>query len=337
MSLASPGWLWLLVPVAALAVAYVVQRRRGSKYAVTFATLPMLERLVPEKPAWRRHLPAGLLLLTFIALAVAASRPQIDEQVPRERATVVVVVDVSLSMQATDVAPDRLTAARDAAQGFVEGLPDGFNVGVVEFAGAATVLAKPSPDHEAAVDALDRLQLAEGTAIGDGVLTSVAQIAAIGQESTTQDGSEAEPVPAHIVLLSDGTNTVGSSLEQAATAATEAGVPVSTIAYGTATGTVTVEGQVVQVPVDQGSLDALAGATGGQGYAAETADQLDEVYDDIQSSIGYRTEQRDVTPYVVALAHAARPARCRVCRCGGSPASSDPAPPRHSPAALADR
>lgn len=308
MSLASPGWLWLLVPVAALALAYVVQRRRGSRYAVTFATLPMLERLVPERPAWRRHLPAALLLLTFVALAVAAARPQVDEQVPRERATVVVVVDVSLSMQATDVAPDRLTAARDAAQSFVEGLPDGFNVGVVEFAGAATVLAKPGPDHEAAVEALERLQLAEGTAIGDGVLTSVAQLSAIERESTLpggdddDDGGETASVPGHIVLLSDGTNTVGSSLEQAATAANEAGVPVSTIAYGTADGTVTVEGQLVRVPVDQDSLDALAGATGGQGYAAETADQLGEVYDDIQSSIGYRTEQRDVTPFVIALA-----------------------------------
>ena len=299
MSLASPGWLWLLVPVVALAAFYLVQQRRRSKYAVRFATLPMLERLVPKRPAWRRHLPATLLLLAFLALTVAASRPQVDEQVPRERATVIVTVDVSLSMMATDVEPDRLTAAREAAKDFVEGLPDGFNVGVVEFAGSATVLAEPSDDHGAAISALDRLELAEGTAIGDGVLTSLAQIEAVASESTTENG---EPVPAQIVLLSDGTNTVGSSVQEATAAAQEAAVPVSTIAYGTPTGTVTVDGQLVAVPVDQPSLDALAEATGGTGYAAETAGELDQVYDDIQSSIGYRTEQRDVTPYVVAAA-----------------------------------
>ena len=299
MSLASPGWLLLLVPVVALLASYLVQQKRRSQYAVTFATLPMLERLVPVRPGWRRHLPASLLLLAFVALAVAAARPQVDVQVPQERATVIVVVDVSLSMQATDVEPDRITAARAAAKGFVEGLPDGFNVGIVEFAGSATVLAKPSPDHAAALAALDQLELAEGTAIGDGVLTSLAQIKA----SAATDGTGGDTdVPAQIVLLSDGSNTVGSSLDQAAAAAVEAQVPVSTIAYGTEGGTVVVNGQLVPVPVDQAALDALAQATGGRGYAAETADQLDRVYSDIQSLIGFTTEQRDVTPYVIAVA-----------------------------------
>ncbi len=299
MSLASPVWLWLLVPVAALVVAYLLQHRRRSRYAVTFATLPMLERLVPERPGWRRHLPATLLLLGFVALTVAAARPQVDVEVPRERATVIVVVDVSLSMQATDVSPDRISAASDAAQQFVSGLPAGFNVGVVEFAGSASVLAPATPDHAAAIAALDRLELAEGTAIGDGVLTSLAQIKASALSDGTGGGAD---VPAQIVLLSDGTNTVGSSLDQAATAARDAAVPVSTIAYGTDQGTVVVNGQVVPVPVDQASLDSLAQLTGGQGYAAETADQLDRVYADIQSSIGFTTEQRDVTPWVISAA-----------------------------------
>jgi len=299
MTLASPGWLLLLLPVAALVVSYVVQAGRRSRYAVTFATLPMLERLTPEKPGWRRHLPAVLLVGAFVTLCVAAARPQVDEQVPRERATVVVVVDVSLSMQATDVTPDRLAAASQAAQSFVDGLPDGFNVGVVSFAGSATVLAPPTPDHEASIAALGALQLDEGTAIGDGVMTSLAQI----ESTAANDGTGGDTdVPAQIVLLSDGTNTVGSSIDQAAGAALEAQVPVSTIAYGTPEGTVTVDGTIVPVPVDQASLDALATATGGTGYAAETAEALDQVYDDIQSSIGFTTEQRDVTPYVVAVA-----------------------------------
>lgn len=299
MSLASPGWLLLFIPVVALAASYLIQAKRRSQYAVTFATLPMLERLTPEKPGWRRHLPATLLVLGFVVLTVAAARPQVDEQVPRERATVVVVVDVSLSMKATDVAPDRISAASQAAQSFVDGLPDGFNVGVVTFAGSATVLAPPTSDHAAAITALGRLVLDEGTAIGDGVMTSLAQI----ESTAANDGTGGDTdVPAQIVLLSDGTNTVGSSLDQAAGAAQQAGVPVSTIAYGTPSGTVTVDGTLVPVPVDQSSLDALAQATGGIGYAAETADQLDSVYDDIQSSIGFTTEERDVTPYVIAVA-----------------------------------
>jgi Ca-activated chloride channel family protein len=303
LALASPGWLWLLLPVAVLLGLYLLAQRRRTTYAVRFATLPMLERLVPKRPAWRRHVPAALLLAAFVVLAFAAARPQVDRQVPRERATVIVTVDVSLSMQATDVDPDRLTAAREAAKRFIDGLPAGFNVGVVEFAGSAAVLSEPGPDHAKAIAALDRLELAKGTAIGDGVLTSLAQIKALGDQSTTDaDGNPSEPVPAQIVLLSDGTNTVGRTVADAAAAANEDGVPVSTIAYGTPSGTVVVDGQTVPVPVDQPSLDALAQATGGTGYSAETAKQLDDVYADIQSSIGYRTEPRDVTPYAVALA-----------------------------------
>ncbi|MCY7396272.1 MAG: VWA domain-containing protein [Nocardioides sp.] len=297
MSLASPVWLWVLVPVALLAAAYVAQQRRRSGYAVRFATLPMLETLLPRRPDWRRHLPAALVLLSFAALVVALSRPQVETQVPAERATVMVVVDVSLSMRAVDVAPDRITAARTAAQGFILGLPAGFNVGVVSFAGAATVLDAPGPDRDAAVAALDRLQLDEGTAIGDGVLTSLAQIDALAAQ--TPDTSE--PVPAQVVLLSDGTNTVGRPVEQAVAAAVEDGVPVSTIAYGTPEGTVTVDGQTIPVPVDIEALAALADRTGGRAYEAETADQLSQVYADIQSSIGLRSEQRDVTPYAVGL------------------------------------
>lgn len=296
MSLDSPIWLLLLLPVAALAVVYLVQQRRRSRYAVRFATLPMLERLVPAKPGWRRHLPAALLLAVFVLLAIAASRPQLVVQVPRERATVVVAVDVSLSMQATDVDPDRLTAAEDAARTFIGGLPSTFNVGVVSFSGVATVLAPPSPDRQAALAAVDNLQLGEGTGIGEGVLTSLDQIQALQQATDTTD------VPAQIVLLSDGTSTAGRDPASAATYAAQAGVPVTTIAYGTPGGTVTIDGEVTPVPVDALSLQSLAQATGGEAYEAESADALDEVYDDIGDDIGTRPEERDVTPWVVALA-----------------------------------
>lgn len=296
MNLATPIWLLLLLPVAALAATYVLQQRRRSQYAVTFASLPMLERVMPRRPGWRRHLPAVLLLAAFAVLCVAAARPQADRKVPVERATVMVAVDVSLSMEATDVDPSRLAAAQSAARQFVDGLPAGFNVGVVSFAASAHVLDSPSPDHAAADRAIDGLQLDQGTAIGEGVLSSLQEISGLATTTTASS-----PVPAQVVLLSDGTNTFGRSLQDAVAAATKAGVPVSTIAYGTADGTVTIQGQTIPVPVDASALASLANQTGGTAYAAQTAGQLDQVYNDIQSSIGYRTEKRDITPWFVAL------------------------------------
>lgn len=293
MSLASPVWLWLLVPVALLAIVYLLQLRRRSDYAVRFATLPMLERLAPKRPAWRRHVPAALLLVAFAVLAVAAARPQADVRVPRERATVMVAIDVSLSMKATDVDPSRISAAQDAARSFIDQLPDTFNVGVVEFAGTATVLAPPRPDHEAALDAVEALQLQEGTAIGEGVYSSLDQITALQRR-------EGAKVPGRIVLLSDGTTTMGRPNSGAAQEAEKDGVPVSTIAYGTENGVVEVEGQQIPVPVDPPSLAQLADATNGTAYTADSASQLDQVYDDIGDSIGYRVAQRDVTPWAVA-------------------------------------
>jgi len=293
-SLASPVWLLLLVPVAVLVGLYLLQQRRRSRYAVRFASLPMLERLVPERPRWRRHLPAGLLLLAFVALCLAAARPQVDVEVPRDRATIMVAIDVSLSMEATDVSPTRLEAAQEAAVQFVDDLPERFNVGVVAFAGTSSVVATPGQDRTAATDAIRSLELDEGTAIGEGVISSVDAIRALGRRTG------AEEVPAQVVLLSDGTNTMGREVAEGVAAANRAGVPVSTIAYGTPTGTVEVEGQLIPVPVDVGALADLAQATDGEAYTAESAGELDEVYDDIGSSIGYTTEPRDVTPWWVA-------------------------------------
>ena len=293
MSLASPVWLWLLVPVAVLAVVYLLQLRRRSAYAVRFATLPMLERLAPKRPAWRRHVPAALLLLAFAVLCIGAARPQADVRVPRERATVMVAIDVSLSMKATDVDPSRISAARDAARDFIDQLPDTFNVGVVEFAGTATVLDPPRASKKAALAAVDSLQLQEGTAIGEGVYSSLGQITALQKR-------EGAKVPGRIVLLSDGTTTMGRPNSGAAQAAQKAGVPVSTIAYGTENGIVEVEGQQIPVPVDAPSLAQLADATNGTAYTADSASQLDKVYDDIGDSIGYRTAERDVTPRFIA-------------------------------------
>ncbi|WP_211254354.1 VWA domain-containing protein [Knoellia sinensis] len=294
MDLLAPIWLLLLLPLGALAVTYVVLQRRRRRYAVRFASLPMLEKVAPHQPGWRRHAPAAAFVLALSALALAAARPVIDVRVPHERATVIVALDVSRSMQATDVEPTRMDAAKQAAASFIENLPDTFNVGLVTFSGSTSVVAPPTKDHEAVAAALDGLPMANSTAIGEAVFTSLDQVASMS------GGDESVDVPARIVLLSDGTNTSGRSPDEAAVAASEAGVPVSTIAYGTQEGTVEIQGRLVPVPVDVEALAALADGTGGVAYTAESGDELAEVYEDIGSSIGWRTEAREITPYLAA-------------------------------------
>lgn len=331
MTFLSPWWLLLLLPVIALAVAYVIAQRRRSRYAVRFATLPMLAKVAPASPGWRRHAPAAALLAAFLVLAVAAARPEAEVRVPHERATVMIAVDVSRSMDATDVEPTRIAAARDAASAFVEELPDTFNVGVVAFAGDAMVMATPTTDRDAVVRELQSLTLRDSTAIGEAVFTSLDQIAAMAREpvepgsgsapgSGATPGSNATPgpggdgqggavpgdttqsVPGRIVLLSDGSNVRGRSLESAAAAARDAGVPVSTIAYGTPTGVIEIGNRVIPVPADTDSLAQLAQDSGGQAYEAASGDELSQVYEDIGSSIGWRTEPRELTPYLTAAA-----------------------------------
>ena len=294
MRFLAPWWLLLLLPVAALVAAYVVQHRRRSRYAVRFATQPMLSRLIPRSPGWRRHAPASAQLFALGLLAVAAARPEMDVEVPRERATVMVVLDTSLSMNATDVQPTRIDAAAKAAASFVEGLPEQYDVGVVGFARTAVVMAPLSTDREQATGALSATSLGAGTAIGEGVFVSLRHI----ESFVERTGSEA---PARIVLLSDGQNTTGRSPEEAAEAARDAGVPVSTIAYGSPDGGIDAGGMRILTPVDDTALDEIAETTRGSSYSAEDGDELEQVYDEIQSTIGWRTEQRDVTAYAVAL------------------------------------
>jgi Ca-activated chloride channel family protein len=297
MRFEQPLWLWLLVIVAALVVAYVVAQRRRSRYAVRFATLPMLEKVAPRRPGWRRHAPALAFVAAMTVLTIAIARPVTDVRVPRERATVIVALDVSNSMAATDVEPSRLEASKGAAVEFVENLPEQFNVGLVTFAKSATVVTTPSTDHQATVDAIGNLTMSDSTAIGEAVLTSLQSIQNLDDEE--------DPPPARVVLLSDGGNTAGRSLDEAAQAATQAGVPVSTIAYGTPEGTVDINGRTIPVPADGESLQGLADATSGSFYSAESDTELRSVYSDLESSIGWTTEEREITNLVAGIALAA--------------------------------
>ena len=293
-SFLAPGRLWLLLAVAALAAGYLYVQRRRPAYAARFTELDLLRSVAPRFPGWRRHVSAALLLLALLLLTVAFARPQAEVDVVRERATVVIAIDTSLSMQATDVDPDRITAARVSASRFVDGLPASLDVGLVSFSGEAAVVVPPTQDHAAVTAAVQTLELGPSTAIGEAVFASLAAARSV----QPPDGP---PPPARIVLLSDGTNTVGREVSAAASAAIDAGVPVSTIAYGTPQGVVEVQGQLVPVPVDVQALADLADATGGRAYTAETADELTEVYEDIGATVGTTTELQEITARITGL------------------------------------
>lgn len=289
MTFLSAGRLWLVLAVLAVAAAYVVVQIRGrERYAVRFTNLALLAAIAPKRPGWRRHLSAGLLLASLLALVLSMAQPARQEMVARERATIVLAIDVSISMDATDIAPTRFEAAKEAAIAFTEIVPERINVGLVGFAGSATVLVAPTTDRAAVTAAIERLEMAEATAIGEAVMASLEAV------RTLPASVEGEPVPAHILLLSDGETTVGTPNEIAAENAVEAGVPVTTIAFGTPGGVIEYEGQMIPVQVNEAELGALADATGGSSFAADSAEELAAVYDDIGSSIGLVSEQREI-------------------------------------------
>jgi Ca-activated chloride channel family protein len=295
----APQRLWLLIGVLALAGIYVHMQRRRSRYAVRFTNLRLLDRVAPKRPAWRRHVPASLFLAMMALLVVGFARPSAEIKVPRERATVMVAVDVSTSMLATDVRPDRLSAAKMAARKFVDGLPKEFNVGLVAFAGSAAVVVAPSTDREALQTGIRRLAEGstgvQGTAIGEAINTSLEAV-------RTLDAKAADnPPPARIVLLSDGANTSGRDPLEAAADAVKAKVPIHTISFGTPSGAVERGGRPVRVPVDGMTLRAVADETGGGYHEASSSDELRDVYKDIGTSVGYRTERQDVSARFIGV------------------------------------
>jgi Ca-activated chloride channel family protein len=270
----------------------VVLQLRRKAYAARFTNVALLGSIVPKRPGWRRHLAFGVVALGLATLIVSLAVPSTEVRVPRERATVVMAVDVSLSMKATDIKPDRFRAMQSAAKQFVDVLPGRINLGLVSFAGTATTLVPPTTDRAQVANAIDHLDLAESTAIGEAIFTS---LQAIENFQSTVESGDQRPPPARIVLLSDGTNTVGRPDTQAVDAAKAAGVPVSTIAFCTDYGTLNLDGETVPVPVDRVKLKEIADDTGGSYSQAATAAELQQVYADLGSQIGYTTEPKDVS------------------------------------------
>jgi Ca-activated chloride channel family protein len=294
MDLLSPWWLLALVVPLIAGIGYLVAQRRRSGLAVRLADLDLIDEVAPDRPGWRRHVPAALMVAALVALPIGLARPTVDRSVPDERASVVLAVDTSLSMAADDVDPDRITAAKEAASAFLDGIPDGVRVGVVAFAGSAQPVLSPTSDHALVLAAIDGLRLGEGTAIGEAILASLDLVDGVREAA-------GEDVPATVVVLSDGETTQGTPDEVAVRQAIEAGVPVSTIAFGTSEGEVELpDGQVVPVPVNADALRSIAAAGDGVFFEAVTSDELAAAFGDLGSSVGRTTEQREIGTWFVA-------------------------------------
>lgn len=291
----APTMLYLLLAVLALVVAYVATQARRSAYTVRFTNLDLLDSVAPKRPGWRRHLPAALFLLALTSITTAVARPATDTKVPRERATIMVAIDTSLSMKADDVSPDRIEAAKVAARSFVDLLPAKINVGLVTFNGNAQVRVTPTTDRAAVKSAISQASLGERTAIGEAIFASLDALKSVPA------GPKGEPVPARIVLMSDGETTTGRPDDEAAAAALKAKVPVSTIAFGTDHGSIDVPGEPtpVDVSVNRPALAKIAQTTHGTTFSAASEGELKRVYSDIGSSVGYTTELKEIGVYLV--------------------------------------
>jgi Ca-activated chloride channel homolog len=299
MNFLSPGRLALLLVVAALAGLYLWVQKRRKHAAVRFSNLALLAEIAPPKAGWRRHVPAAAVALAMGALVVAIAEPVHQVRVPKEAATVMMVIDVSASMDATDVSPSRLEAAVAAAKSFVGDLPPQVRVGLVSFDRIARVVASPTVDHQLVLNGIDRLLLGTGTATGAAIYTALDALAAAND---TAGGAATSAGGAAMVLLSDGVPTVGRPVLGAAQDAADQGVPISTIAFGTQDGTVTVQGRLVSVPADPDTMASVAEITSGKFFKAVSAKELRSVYKDIGTRVGYETEQRDASGPVLTVA-----------------------------------
>lgn len=292
MTLLAPNRLWLLLAVAGLLVGYVLARRRRTVPAVRHPDLAMIDDFAPRFAGWRQHLVAAVLGLSLVALVLGLARPAHAETVARKEAVVMLAMDVSKSMTATDVAPTRLAAAQRAAKDFVESAPKGYRIGLVTFDAQTHTLASPTTDRRALVQAIDSLQPANGTAAGDGLATAIDVLKA---DETAQPDATGDDTYRAVILLADGDSSTGQTLADAAKGAEALKVPVFTIAYGTQDATITVDGRTIDAAADPKAIAAVADATGGTDYTASSGTELSAVYDQIGTTIGTETQQVELT------------------------------------------
>ncbi|AKS34457.1 VWA domain-containing protein [Mycolicibacterium goodii] len=290
-------WFLFLIVVVGLVALYIIVQRARQQRILRFANMELLESVAPKQPTRWRHLPAILMVCSLVLFTIAMAGPTHDVRIPRNRAVVMLVIDVSQSMRATDVAPSRLVAAQEAAKQFADQLTPGINLGLIAYAGTATVLVQPTTNREATKNGLDKLQLADRTATGEGIFTALQAIATVGAVI----GGGDEPPPARIVLMSDGKETVPSNPDNpkgaftAARTAKDQGVPISTVSFGTPYGYVEINDQRQPVPVDDEMLEKIAQLSGGDAFTASSLEQLKAVFTSLQQQIGYETIKGDAS------------------------------------------
>ncbi len=329
MNFLAPELLLGLLLIPLVIGFYLWAQRRRSRYAVRFTNLDLLANLTPKRPAWRRHVPPVLYLGAIAALLIGLARPTMVMATPREDATILLAMDISGSMRATDVAPTRLDAAKAAAISFIDQIPEGVRIGIVSFASQPNTLVSPTTDRAALKVAIEGLSPRDGTAMGDALMqvldiaediqaagtagepgpSATPEVSSAPDASADPNGSvdrpSGEPLVAAI-LLSDGANSVGTAEPlDAADRAAALGVPIYTIALGTPEGRITVNDQFGQpvtldVPPDTETLEQIAETTGAQAFDAPSAADLQAVYDNLESRVGYTEEVQEVTFLLVA-------------------------------------
>jgi Ca-activated chloride channel family protein len=300
--LASWRFILIVAPLALLA-AYLLAQRSRRKAAVRFSSVDLLASVAPRRPGWQRHLPAAAFLLGLVIFVFAFAQPARLVRTPVQRATVVLTLDVSGSMVATDVSPSRLAAAQTAARNFVQALPKGIQVGLVSFSTSANEDVAPTADRATLLAAINGLQAGGGTATASAINLSLQAIKSVPAATANKRA------PGTIVLMSDGSPTIGengmsaaASVQSETANAKAAGVKINTIAFGTSNGTVTIGGEVIPVPADPTAMAQIASGSGGRTFSAQSADQLKSVYNEIGRAVGYNVQHRDISAWFTALA-----------------------------------
>jgi Ca-activated chloride channel family protein len=290
MSFATPIALLALLVLPVAVAVYVVFHRRRERAAAAFAAPAVRASATPVRPGWRRHTPLAMYGLALAALIASLARPHATFAVPAEQAAIVLATDISGSMQATDVAPNRLDAARGAAERFLEEVPDDIRVGALAFNHNPVGLSAPTTDRQAVVERLAELRPSGSTATGEAIAAALQQL----RTSAAQDGSreEGERPPQAIVLLSDGESVRGRDPIEAAEEARRLGVPVYTVALGTPQGTIN-NGE--PVPPDTETMRRVAEITGGEAFTALDDGALEQVYERLGSEVATTQEEREVT------------------------------------------
>jgi Ca-activated chloride channel family protein len=294
MSFEWPIALVGLVVVPVLVALYVLRERRRDDYASRFTAPTLLPNLVDASPRWRRHLPIAVLLVALTAMVVGVARPHAKVSVKREQATVILIVDTSLSMGADDLKPSRLEVARRTARALLRELPEKYRLAIVGFSGRPYVALPPTEDRELAAAALRSLHTGEGTSLGDAIALGT-------QLARRQRATDGTVPPANILVVSDGAQLSGrTSPGTAALRARAAHIPVYSVLVGTQNGIISVplsggfQAQM-RVPANAETLQTLARVTGGRFFPAPTATRLRQVYEHLGSRLGKRKESREVT------------------------------------------